>query len=325
MRLPGKKQTFWLLMGASLVAMWLPARYTYALRNLMDPMLAPLAGRPFRAGQDLREWAGDWTARPKDAKAFRSLKDENEELRRQLAQLGEEYRSRLNEIAEGQAFRKDLLLQQGRLIPSEVLLRDAVAWREGLLLDRPADFTNRKQWAVSRIFVDRGSSSDVSDDLWTVLPLDSDAGQAELFKCAMVGRVERVGQVTARIQLLSDTDSVLQVQIFRIQRGSEAAEWGRKCVLVGRGPGRMMVKELTRGQTPAGARSASGPPAEVGDLVFSDESTPNLGARLVVGRITAVRESTDSPGKFECDVTPAVNCDRLRRVWLVDPNVREPK
>jgi cell shape-determining protein MreC len=311
--------TFWALMALSIILMWLPGVVSAPIRNFFDTILAPLGSPLHQVGQDVRQGAERFVQRPRDGRSWQQLADRIAELERYL--LHERQSSRIDRQlrAESANMREELLGTRGRLISARVLLRDSVAWRESFLIDRPPDVESARQWVVGRLFVDRGGIDGVSEKLPAVMRIESDTGREALHRSVLIGWVERVGRMTARVRLLTDPDSVMTARVLhRDRRRNEFLH----CQLKGMGPGRLVAETVHRGRTAAGER-ITGPPVLVGDVVVSSDQSPDLRAPLLIGRITKVQESERHPGVYTCQVQPAIDYSRLRRVWVVDPDVVE--
>lgn len=301
-------------MAVAFLAMWMPTRYTAPLRNLTDPILVPLSSWLAGAGQDLRRKATNLTYRPADGKTSRELRDHIEELERSVLSIQRQNDQLLEELEAATHLRTEMLGPRGRLIPADVLLRDAVPWRESRLIDRPANFEPKKQWAVSRLFIDRGRDA-LEPGGWSVTSLSSSDGRQLLHRSVLVGQVEHVGQVTARVRLLTDSDSRVPGQVFSAKTNRP----GPTCTIVGRGPNRMVATNVARQTSREGVRLPEGPPAEVGDLVLSGPRLSGLPIQMLVGRVSEVRISDENAQVYELTVLPAVNYSDLESVFIVDP------
>ena len=186
----------------------------------------------------------------------------------------------------------------GKLISARVVAPDALAWRESHLIDAG---TLRGVWRGAAV-----ASNHFAVNLGTKAGLrDGDAVlNAEVF----VGTVDLVTTHTSRVRLVSDPMTRMAVLIARGELGPLDAEYW----LVGAGGNRARVEDVDHRYVNEGG-------IEVGDAVLTVKDGDRLPVSMVVGTVSSIRPDKDNPLLFVLDVELAVDADRLRRVYVVDP------
>lgn len=320
MRLPSKKQAFWLLMAASAVAFVLPPRFLAPVHGLFDPVLAPMSAWLHQGSQSVREQTRQWMSSQEAADNSR-LQAERDSYLAEIIWLRNANRILTTQRDQALALRAELKLQ-GRLVPAQLLARDAVSWREAALIDRGRnDLVKPKQWVMAGVrgFIDRGHDASLAENQYVVLPMSSPAGQEQFARSVLIGRVEQVGQVTSRIKLLTDWDSTVSGQVFD-PRTNRA---GPLCTVRGQGPGQPLLAErVERLRSAAGEPARDEPPAAKGQLVLTSPAEGNMPGQLMIGVIEEVTRV--SPVEYSLKVAPAGNYDYASRVFVIDMSPPEP-
>lgn len=323
MQLPDKRQTFWLLMAASAISMAISPRMAAPLRGTFDTVLAPISSWLYESSQSMRSTASQWATGGSASSA-------------ELARLNGDLLACRAELAVAQANNEVLTTQRdeatvvrgtlgfrGRLIPANVLSRDAVGWRESALLDigKNSDL-KPSQWAMAgvRSFVDRGRDSGqpgkLEDSSWAAAVVRGIQRQGVL-----IGRIEQVGQVASRIKLLTDFDSQLTAQIYP-GPDAKAGDAGQPlagaaciatCVIRGDGPNRLIASNVDPPKVQPHQGEAAERPVQPGDLVVTDPAAPSMPGALFIG----VVESVD-PVRHTAFIKPP-DYSRLRRLYIFDP------
>lgn len=194
----------------------------------------------------------------------------------------------------------------GRLVSSQVISRDSLAYRCVETIDRGSSGgASIGQFVTSAMYLDRGSE----DGLQT---------KRNVFTAeSLVGQIIWVGPYTSRVRLLTDPASRLRVRIARIHpdRPKDPVGLSQDTYLLdGQGAQGMVIKEMPYPQVKSGA-------VKVGDLVVAEPSAdlPQEAASLRrVGRITAIQQGA-SQLSYTLKVAPMVDMERLGHVYVFDP------
>lgn len=272
-----------------------------ALNNRLGQLSQPvalLAGVTQRATPDLSPTA-------KDPAAETSI--ERDMAEGQLLALSEEVRTLRQRNAElmGLRSRDYIPPRLGRLIPSEVISKDSLAYRSVETINRGSNSgATLGQFVTSAIYLDRGQEDG--------LKLKRNVFAVE----SLVGQVVWVGPYTSRVRLLTDPTSRLPVRIARIHPDQPKEPVGLShdtYTLEGVGDG-MLIQQVDYRLIISGA-------VKVGDLVVAEPSAdlPQEAASLRrVGRIAAIqRGSTQFVSTLK--VTPLVDTKRIGHVYVFDP------
>lgn len=318
MRRPSKRQVFWLLMLASAIALAVGPSVPAPgpLRGVLGPVLAPLSSWLYQGSLSLRTRAAGW-AGGSDAETARLQAERNAYLDEviNLRQQLDDARADLRNVS---GLRAEQVGLRGRLIPASVLARDAVAWRESLLVDMGRNGGLRdKQAAIAPVLIDRGSGGGLAERQWAVLSLASDpAARQQFTRSVLVGQIEQVGQVCARVRLLTDWHSSVPAEI--LDPGNPAHSIA--CTVKGAGAGRLRIEKVPPRQTRPGDHDNDDPPVKPGQFVLSGRNAIGLPAQLYIG---VVRTVTRTRPDFTLEVDPAIDYSQLDRLVIVDP--AEPK
>ena len=301
MRGLNKRQTFWLLMAASALATALSSRLpNNPLPGLVGPALAPMTAWLYDGSQWVRNQAGRWAGETAGSADVRRLQTELDLAEQDLVRLRKDNDLLRTQWKEATQLRDGLRLR-GRLIPAARLARDAVNWRESMLLDvgRTNDAMVRSHWAMAgvRAFVDRGQDIDVTTGDWA-------AGLAD-----NPPRGVLIGQVTSRIKLLTDWDSKLPAEICP----KDGERGVASCTIRGNGPGELIAEEIAPPISRGGERTSDKPLVSPGDRVFTSPQSANLPGTLFIGTVVEYNEV-----KHAAVVRPP-NYNDLKRVYLFDP------
>ncbi|MFH0981512.1 MAG: rod shape-determining protein MreC [Planctomycetota bacterium] len=189
----------------------------------------------------------------------------------------------------------------GKLIPARVVAPDVSVWRESQLLDAGSLRSVRRNAAV------------VSDyfavNLGTVE--GGRMGQAVLAAEVFVGTIETTGTHTSRVKLVSDPTTRMGVLIARDQ-GKTFAALDERFWLVGAGGDHARIEDVDHRYIKDGR-------IHVGDWVLTVDGDERLPVSMVIGTITSIAPDPDNPLLFILDVKMALDPERLRRVYVVDP------
>jgi cell shape-determining protein MreC len=306
MKGPDKRQTFWLLMAVSALATALASRLpNNPLPGLVGPALAPLTAWLSDGSQWVRNQAGRWAGDSTDSADVRRLQSNLDLAEQDVVRLRKDNDQLRTQWKEATQLRDGLRLR-GRLIPAMRLGRDAVNWRESILLDigRSSEL-KKEQWAMAgvRAFVDRGRDFDVTGGDWAAGLADNPP------RGVLIGRVEQIGQVTSRIKLLTDWDSRLPAEISP----KDADRGVASCTIRGNGPRELLAVDIAPPMSRGGERTTDKPLISPGDRVVSSSQSANLPGMLFIGTVVDYNEV-----KHIAVVRPP-NYDDLRRVYLFDP------
>ncbi len=189
---------------------------------------------------------------------------------------------------------------RGRLIPARVVAHDALDWRESRWIARGSTRGVRPGQAVlsNEFSIALGAESGARDGL-RVLAAET-----------LIGVIHRTSTHTAQVRLLSDPATQMRVLIGR------QTEQGLKLVdasfwLVGAGRGRIEVRDVDRRYVDEGVA--------VGDTILTPPDDPALPVSLAVGMISSIRNDRDNGLLRVLEVTPSVDFDDLRQVFVLDP------
>lgn len=302
-----KSTYFAVLMGISVVGIFLSPRLSGWMRNLLQP-LAPLQDASHRLLASTPGGASPLAA-------TRYAPEQVEQLHRSLLAwrniAGDLARAnqRLHEqLALLQNLRMIPTMRSCTLMPARVVARDAIHWRDSLLLQAGANRGVRQQdWVASRVFLDAGSEDGVLQDM-SVLASEY-----------LIGRIEFVGSFTSRVVLLSDPSSRERVRIGRWV-GGRLQVMPNYYDLHGLGHGQMVIPDVPAADLAASQGEGDAPlRIRPGDLVLSLEADARLPASLVIGRITRSEPHPEVRLVHNLYVEPMVQADELTSVLIVDP------
>jgi cell shape-determining protein MreC len=281
------------------LVIWLPSAWTRPLNNVMQ-LLAPAEDLLTRVGHAADGALDDWSDRPVPYEKFAESRHANQHLTNTVVSLSAR-------VAELERLNRELTRlrdagfpREGRLIPARVLRRDAVAWRDAVLLDKGAASSARPDAPViSRCFVNIGAETGVTD------------GMAVLAGEVLVGRVLSSAPYTSSVLLLSDSSHRATVLIGRMTEDS----WDvlpAEFLLQGVGRGRMVIEDVDHNYIEQGQ-------IRPGDLVVSPPGHAALPLALTIGRVVEIEPHSQSPLLlYRLHVEPAADYDELAGVYIVD-------
>jgi cell shape-determining protein MreC len=282
----------------------LPSRWTAPLVTLVQPLL-PVQFAADRISNALHELS--------PAGATEIPADQADELHRELAS----YRHRVAALSQRQAELEGEVAglratrewsvdgrsfgKSGRLIPARVLAGDLLSWRDSRLIAAGALQGVRREDGVlsSHFSIGIEDASRVRDGMAVM--------QAE----ALIGFVDQVGTHAARVRLLTDPAVQMKVRTGRwVER--DFVPLAGEFWLVGRGNGRMILRDLDRRDVESGR-------IQVGDAVLSDPESTRLPVAMVVGRIGSVVPDHNNALLSTAVVEPVLASISLHGVYVFDP------
>lgn len=277
-------------------------RWGAAINDRFSQLSQPvtlLAGIARHATPDL----SSHPAEPASSSSLQRDMDEGE-----LLALTEEVRTLRQRNAElvGLRARDVIPARLGRLIPSEVITRDSLAYRAVQTIDRGSHGgASVGQFVTSAVYLDRGTEDG--------LGLKRNVFSVE----SLIGQIVWVGPYTSRVRLLNDPTSRLRVRIARIHPDQPKEPVGLShdvYILEGVGSEGMLIRQVSYLQVNSRA-------IEVGDLVLA-EPTPDLPQQAAslrrLGRITAIHHDSP-PVTCTLKVAPLIDPGRLDHVYVFDP------
>ena len=281
-------QVFVGLLGlAFLSAFVLPARFTNPVRNLQG-LFAPVA-RPARAvGYAVHS---RFAPPPRDDRKVEDVKDENLQLRAQLANLS----GQLEELKRINGDRERLGDLRPLCTPFPVLGSDPAS-RDSLVLAA-------------------NSMDGLKPDM------------AVLYADGLVGEIDRVGPGGAQVQLVTDRDFRASGRFMRWgknERGEPAyiPRGVTRPVVEGAGKGEMVVRTVPLRET--GEKAANG--IIVGDvLVLEDPERPANLNHYILGRVDRIMPQPKAAQYAEIRVRPIRNLAALREVMVMNKNATPPQ
>lgn len=197
-----------------------------------------------------------------------------------------------------------------RLIPADVIGRDALAARQSLLVSEGRKSRVKVgDWVTSRKFIDVGTAQGVK------------TGAGVIGHETLIGWVEQTEASNARVVLLSDNvvRRPVRVHIIRDEQGQPrrvVSQGGEPLhfALEGAGSGRMKILDVK-------ARYVDEGFIRVGDKVISSPSEPRLPVSLVIGEIVAlekVQEPRKKPLYYTAIVKHGYDPGGITRVFIAD-------
>ncbi len=286
------------LLVLSLAALIAPPRYTGWLANLVQ-VVAPfqaVTNQALAAAED--SFVGPPAPKVEfvDAGELERQKAAAENLLHSLTARMEVLERQNEELL---AIRELGLDTRGDLIPAHVISQDLLSWRSTVAVDAGSRRKVKTGLAVlsDHFSVDVGAQQGVQD------------GLRVLSSEALVGTVVNTGTHTARVQLLTDPDTGMVVTISRVRDG-KPCPLEREFMLQGAGKGRLEIRDVAQKYILSGDIQA-------GDVVVTSGAEVILPAPVVVGRVTTIRRDPGNGTLYILDVEPAVQPERLRRVYIV--------
>lgn len=304
-----KPQIFVLLMLLAAVMAFLPRTTLAPVRNLFGlvtyfPQLAAT-----RSARTVGDQVKDVTAPDVPGGQFEELRranvalsNENVSLRQQVAELQNQV-DLLKQL-------RDAGLKEGTLLPATVIALDAAGGRESLLLGKGSISDIRKgDWVASRLLIEAGEDKGVKRDSMV------------LAQQSLVGWIEDVGPVTARVVLFTDAVATRSINA-RVWRRSAKAPLrdaaGRDVALPlrGEGAGRMRLGDIDY-------RYVDNGQIAVGDWVVSQRS-PRLPITLAIGTIKSLDRVPQKPTIYAALIEPIAEARSLDQVFVVDMSRTPP-
>lgn len=284
-----------LLLGAA-VCLLLPAPLTRWMMNLVQ-VLVPFQDAATRASDSVSDAVSAAVAPPVPRAEHESTLARNQALEHTVTALRTKIDGLERTNQELAAIRRGGM--PGRLIPARVVAREVLAWRESDLLD------------AGTLRGIRASASVISDHFAVNLGVTDGAaaGQAVLAAEVFVGTIEYAGTHTARVRRVTDPATRMAVLVAPPDHGPLDAEFW----LVGAGGGEARIQDVDHRYV----KNKGG--IEVGHRVLTPRDDERLPVSMVIGTVSAIEPDPRNPLLFSLTVCPAVEPDRLRRVYVVDP------
>jgi cell shape-determining protein MreC len=293
-------------MFLSVVGIFLSPRLSAWTRNLLQP-LTPLQDASHRLLASASPAAGEGGPHVSSGQVDR-LKRDLQAWRNIAGDLARDNQQLHEQLALMQNLRTIPTMRSCTLIPARVVARDAIPWRDSLLLQAGKNRgVQHDDWVASRIFIDAGSEDGLLQDM-SVLASEY-----------LIGRIEFVGSFTSRVVLLSDASSRQRVRIGRwTDDGLQVMP--NYYDLHGLGRGRMIIPDVPRDDLALdeGDESDGRMRIRLGDLVMSLESDAWLPASLAIGRIAGHEPHPRVRLVHSLRVEPMAAADELTDVLVVD-------
>jgi len=304
-RISRRSLVFVVLLFLSLAALIAPPRYTGWLANLVQ-VVAPfqaVTNRTLAAAEDAFVGPPAPEVKPPDAGELERQRSDLENLLHSLTARMEVLERQNEELT---AIRKLGLDTRGDLIPAHVSSQDLLSWRSSVAVDAGSRRKVRTGAAVlsDHFSVNVGSQQGVQD------------GLRVLSSEALVGTVVNTGTHTARVQLLTDPDTIMVATISRVRDG-KPLPLDREFLLQGTGKGRLEIRDVAQKYVLSGD-------IQTGDVVMTSGAEVILPAPVVVGRVSTIRRDPENGTLYILDVEPAVQPEQLRRVYIVQTGKTGP-
>jgi cell shape-determining protein MreC len=298
-RLDRKSTLFVLLMGISVAALLVPARITAPLISLVQ-VLTPFQDFTQRAADAVGE-AVEGPAPPAiDADEYDALRTRSQSYQNMIASLSLRVRALEQERDDLAGLRKLGLDSTGQLIPARVISSDMLSWHRAKLVDAGSLRGVRAGAAVTsnEFSVAAGTSQGMRNGLRVL------AGEV------LVGTVVQVGTHQSRVQWLTDPATKMPVVIGHpSQNGLEPLD--AEFWMVGMERRGLQIRDVDHGYVERHE-------VQTGDLVMSLSDDERLPISVMIGTVSAIHPDPDNALLYVLEVTPAVDLDRLRRVYAVD-------
>jgi cell shape-determining protein MreC len=287
------------LLALSVVAMFLPSRYTSPLISLVQPLL------PFQAMAHQAVNAIDDAIAGPDTPMVTSV--EFDEVLRAKEAAEHRVASQAQRIAWLEAQNQELigirnlgLDDRGELIPANVICGDLIGYRRSRIVDKGSvGNVERGAAVVSHHFsVTAGSEDGVQ------------RGLSVLASEVLVGSVVQAGTHTARVRLLTDASTMMAVTIFP-RRGPAPKPLDARFILQGNGSDRLEIRDVSQGYIKRND-------IDIGDRVMTVGDAEALPVPVTIGTVETIRSDPDNGTLFILDVRPAIKAKELRRVYIVN-------
>ena len=287
------------------MAVWLPSAWTRPLNNVMQ-LLAPAEDALHRLGTTAGGAVDFVSAPPVSPQQFAEYQQSNQALANNVVSLS----ARVDELEqlnrELTGLRRAGFPREGRLIPARVIRRDAVSWRDVVLLDQGAASSAKpNDLVISRCFVNVGARTGVGQ------------GMAVLSGEVLIGRVLTAAPYTSSVMLLSDPVQRMSVRIGRVREG-RLETLPAEFLLQGVGHGRMVIEDVDHKYVEAAEIQA-------GNLVVSPPGEAALPLSLTIGRIAEIEPHARSPLLlYRLHVEPVADYEALLRAYVVNMAPQPP-
>jgi cell shape-determining protein MreC len=288
-----KPRIFALLMGLAALLALLPTDWTRWLGGVLQPLgwLQWSASSATRAaGNSVRGIGGEWLP-PGRAQ---ELRDEFDELRRQLRHQAVLLADLERQMAEVTGIREQLGQEQTRIVIAAVIGFDTSPRRQTLMINKGSLSEGRMQVGQ---WVAAGAGPDRQDRQAT--------GRESLLRQWLIGKVSKVDPYRSWVQLA--TDPGFGPEPVRVA-GLVDGRWqrtGDECLLYGLGSGRMLI------------RHAKSDYLASGHTVVLVPRSGDLPASLSIGRISGSRTVAESSLWHDLDVRPYVDPYELTHVYVI--------
>ncbi len=290
MRLPSKKTTFWILMALSAVSALLVPGWTSGIRRFTQT-LHLVQGAATELAHDAEDAVVPPAAPQLSAAEIAALQNENEELRRQVAQQQMqliEAERRIKELT-GLA---DQLPDSGReVVIAPVLGYDTDPRRATLQIMLRGDVYQAVevgQWVLAGAPQPEGADARVALD-----------------RQYLIGRVIHVAPHVATVQLVTDRGFPrTPVQLAAVQPDHTWRLAEEKCLMAGTGR-EMRIDQATANYFKDGYQVV---------VAVPDRYLP---VPLTIGLLTGARARTDSSQHFDLTAVPCGPLDRLSYVYVL--------
>lgn len=297
-RLPTKTGLFALLMVASAALLLFGGGPLNWLRGVLQPIA--ILQRP--VSDMIRVVAPrrvDGVPDRPTREQFQTLFDENEQLRRQIAQQQSSIEELHGRLAAVTGLRDQLRDLRGLIVMAPVVALDGSPRRESLLIGRGSN-----QIAGLRAGLWVAGAPELTDD-------EKISGRERLARQVIIGRVIEVHPFTCRVQLVSDPGfRNIPVRAARVLDDGTWKIVGPESLLSGQGGGRMIMDRVPEDVFSAGARVA----------LLSPSS--ELPATMTLGRIESSRSRPDAPLFFDLELRPWYPLNEIENVYVIVPGAR---
>lgn len=299
---------FALLMALSMIALFLPPRWTDGLKHVVQ-LMVPAQDMAYTAAH-----AAARSASALDPKRSANVDAAHEQLVQSIASQAALIEQLETQNRRLSALRRDHLDVHVPLLAAHVVSLDVVAWRDSLLVARGSTGgVAYRDWVTARLFADRGFASDVADH------------QPVLATHGLIGRVEQVSPYLCRIQLLTDVSAPrVEVRVAHV-KGGEARVIDYPCSVKGIGQGRMAIDDIdyrwiegaSNAETSTDPTRAANDRMAEGDLVYTAPGALGLPRPVVIGKIVLLAENPRRRLVYTAQVAPMQPMEDIREVYIV--------
>lgn len=289
-RVPSKSVVFAGLMIAAVVASLLPVAWTRWVRGIFQPLALLQSGVAalVRSGSGGDAEAPGPAAPPVTPEELARLQTENRQLQRELGQQSlyvAELEKRLNEIT---GIRDQLRNRQANLILAPVIAYDASLQQETLLISK-------------------GSAAGIVKGQWVAAaaePGQTD-GRKLLARQWLIGRISEVQPYSSRVQLATDGRFKEEVRVAKVLPNGAWQPLDHRCILFGRGGGRMAIEQATQDYY------------KLGYQIVLVPASAELPAPFTLGRIESSRPLEQTQLHFDLEARLWGEPRRLEYVYVI--------